>query len=226
VSAPTRTQVLVLAKAPRPGRVKTRLCPPCTPEQAARVAAAALRDTLDAVDRMAAASRRVLVVEGLGDETVVDAPVWPRPGWEACDQRGAALADRIANAFADTARPGLATLLIGMDTPQVTGELLSRCAAGLDRGDAVLGPARDGGWWLLALRDSAMATALRAVPTSRPDTGALTWAALEHRGVIAGRAPVLRDVDTAADARWVAARCPANSRFATAVARHIPGTTA
>jgi rSAM/selenodomain-associated transferase 1 len=218
--------VLVLAKAPRPGRVKTRLCPPCTPEQAAHVASAALRDTLDAVDRMARAARRVLVVEGLADETTVDGLLWPRPGWEVCDQRGSALGERIANAFADTAERGLASLLIGMDTPQVTGQLLSRCAAGLDRGDAVLGPARDGGWWLLALRDPAMATALRTVPTSQPDTGALTRAALVHRGAVTGRAPVLRDVDTAADARWVAARCPAGSRFATAVARHVPGATA
>ncbi|NEB80628.1 glycosyltransferase, partial [Streptomyces sp. SID14478] len=56
------TTVLVLAKAPVPGRVKTRLTPPFTPVEAARLAAAALRDTLDAV-LAAPARRRVLVLE-------------------------------------------------------------------------------------------------------------------------------------------------------------------
>ena len=70
-------QLLVLAKTPVPGRVKTRLCPPCTPEQAARVAAAALADTLAAVARTPAV-RRCLVVEG-------DHPA--PPGWHRGSQR-------------------------------------------------------------------------------------------------------------------------------------------
>ena len=60
MSAP---QILVLAKAPLPGRVKTRLCPPCTAEQAARIAAAALADTLATVTA-STAGHRVLVIDG------------------------------------------------------------------------------------------------------------------------------------------------------------------
>jgi uncharacterized protein len=205
------TQLLVIAKAPVPGRVKTRLCPPCTPEQAAAVAEAALADTLTA-GQAAPVHRRTLVLSGQ-----YDGP----PGWQTMAQRGASLGERLAYAFADTAVPGSATVLIGMDTPQVDAPLLAAVAAALGQADAVLAPAEDGGWWALALRDPAQAAVLRLVPTSRPDTGELTVAALRRAGLTVALAPVLRDVDTAQDARAVARVCP-GGRFAAAVELHVP----
>jgi len=209
----------VLAKAPTPGLAKTRLCPPCTHRQAAHVAEAALLDTLDAVDAAPLAARRVLIVAG-------ESPLWSRPGWEVVGQRGDRLGERIANAFVDSDTD--VSLLIGMDTPQVTGGLLARCAGLLGdagaRADAVLGPAIDGGWWLLGLRDPSHASMLAGIPTSRPDTGARTRAALVGEGLRVARAPRLRDVDTAADARAVAARC--GGRFADAVGQHVPAPVA
>lgn len=218
-------QVLVLAKAPQPGQVKTRLCPPCTPEQAAAVARAALHDTLDAVDGIPAGlvARRSLVLAS--DVSPVDCGWWPRDGWDLYRQRGATLGERISSAFIDTAIAGRSSVLIGMDTPQVTGALLAQCLHQLTRADAVLGPAVDGGWWLLGLRDPSRATVLRPVPTSRPDTGARTRLALSRAGLSVATAPVLCDVDTAADAWQVAALCRAESRFATSVARHVPAST-
>jgi rSAM/selenodomain-associated transferase 1 len=199
--------LVVLAKAPRPGRVKTRLCPPCTPETAARVAAAALADTVAAVTA-APAVRRTLVVDGTY-------PV--PPGWSVRPQRGNGLGERLAHAFADTALPGVPTLLVGMDTPQVTAALLADAAAALANADAVLGPAADGGWWALGLREPAHAAVLPAVPTSTAETGARTRAALLRRGLRVAPLPELRDVDTAADAWAVAALCATGSRFAAAV---------
>ncbi|MFF3854387.1 TIGR04282 family arsenosugar biosynthesis glycosyltransferase [Micromonospora sp. NPDC002575] len=218
-------QVLVLAKTPEPGRVKTRLCPPCTPEQAARIAAAALADTLDTV-AAATAGARILVVDG-------DHPA--PAGWARLAQRGGPLGDRLANAFADT-RPvadrrgaAAATLLIGMDTPQLTAAHLD-AAVGLlgtaDGPDAVLGPADDGGWWALGLREPGHAEALRAIPTSTAHTGQLTLAALRRRGLRVHLLPRLRDVDTVADARAVAALCPPGSRFAVAVDADVPSAAA
>jgi uncharacterized protein len=205
------TQLLVLAKAPRPGRVKTRLCPPCTPGQAAAVAAAALADTL-AAGEAAPSVRRTLVLSGM-----YRVPA----GWHAVRQRGAGLGQRLANAFLDTARPDVASLLIGMDTPQVDADLLAAVAGALDRADAVLAPAVDGGWWALALRDPTHAAVLRGVPTSRPDTGARTAAALAGLGLRVAEGPVLRDVDTAADA-WAVAREAPSGRFGRAVRAHVP----
>ena len=196
-----RRQLLVIAKAPVPGRVKTRLCPPCTPEQAAAVAAAALADTLDTLSATPAV-RRTLVLQG----------DYPAPkGWHVVPQRGDGLGERLANAFADTARPGVATLLVGMDTPQLS---LVDCPPG-----NALGPAEDGGWWALQLEDPADAQVLRIVPMSTPDTGALTLAALSNLSM--NSLPALRDVDTAEDAHAVAALCR-GSRFARAVDHCVP----
>jgi len=202
--------LLVIAKTPVPGRVKTRLCPPCTPEQAALIATAALEDTLDAVSATPAA-RRTLVVEGS-----YRAPA----GWNRVAQRGDGLGERLAHAFAVAGGP---CLLVGMDTPQLTPALLTRVLAGLGRSQAVLAPACDGGWWALALRDPTHARVLAEVPMSTSDTFVLTAAALRGLGLTVHIGPELRDVDHAADARAVASVCP-GSRFAGAVARHLPST--
>jgi len=204
------TQVLVLAKAPVPGRVKTRLCPPCTPAQAAAVASAAIADTLAAVDA-AECRLRTLVADGN-----LPSP----PGWTVVPQCGGDLGARLAHAFAATARAGIGSLLIGMDTPQVTPKLLDGAGHALDSCDAALGLADDGGWWALALRNPADAEALRGIATSRADTGARTLAALRRRGLTVAALPTLRDVDTAADALAVAGAHP-SGRFAVAVREHV-----
>lgn len=214
------TCLLVLAKAPAPGRAKTRLCPAATPEQAADIAAAALLDTLDAV---LATPATIPVVALAG--SLLDA----RRAWELAEllrrctvipQRGADFPARLAAAHADTGArfPGRRIVQIGMDTPQVTSRLLTEAATRLDATDAVLGQAADGGWWALGLRDPAHADVLALIPTSRADTGTRTLEVLRGKGLTVGELPVLSDVDTMADAARVAADIPA-SRFAAAVAR-------
>ena len=199
-----RGRLLVLAKAPVPGRVKTRLCPPCSAAEAAAVAAAALADTLDAA---AGAAPAVLAVDGR-------MPV--PPGVRVLAQRGDGLGERIAAAFADTGAGPV--LQIGMDTPQAGPELLAACLSRLDSAvDAVLGPAEDGGWWALGLRHPRHARLLAGVPMSTPDTGRLTLAALRGAGLRVSLLPTLRDVDGWPDAVAVARLAPAG-RFAAAVA--------
>jgi glycosyltransferase A (GT-A) superfamily protein (DUF2064 family) len=100
-----------------------------------------------------------------------------------------------------------------MDTPQVTPALLETVADGLSNSDAVLGPAEDGGWWALALRDPHHGKALATVPMSRPDTGELTEQALTQQGLSVARTLLLRDVDTIVDLHAVAALCPTGSHF-------------
>ncbi|MEU4271796.1 DUF2064 domain-containing protein [Streptomyces sp. NPDC026092] len=192
--------LLVIAKEPVPGRVKTRLTPPFTPHQAALLAEAALADTLATV-RDTPADRRVLALDGAPGD-------WLPYGFEVVAQSPGGLDERLAAAFARCTGP---TLLIGMDTPQVSPELLG---AGLDFGasDAWFGPAEDGGFWALGLAvpDPAL---LRGVPMSVPETGAVQRARLTAAGLRVRDLPRLRDVDTAADARTVAAQAP-RSRFA------------
>jgi len=228
--------VIVIAKEPVPGRVKTRLTPPFTPEQAAALAEAALTDTLDAV-AAAPVARRVLALAGAPGP-------WLPPGFEVIAQRGGGLDERLACAFDDTAfddtafddtaaddaggddaRAGGATLpmlLIGMDTPQVTPELLAAAARPLvsRTADAVFGPAADGGYWLLGLR-APDPSLLLGVPMSRPDTGRAQLARLAAGGLRVAMLPELTDVDDVDDAERVAADVP-GSRFARAVAALRP----
>lgn len=212
--------VLVVAKAPVAGLAKTRLADTVGFEMAAVIAAAALLDTLDAVLETPAAARVVALTGDLDevrDSAVLRAKL---AHFTVVDQRGETFAERLANAHTDAAvaagdRP---IVQIGMDTPQVTAGLLTRCARTLLGADAVLGPARDGGWWLLGVRTAAMADCLRDVPMSRGDTGALTRKELHDRGIDAVMVDELADVDTAADVDHVRRSCPPGGRFAFATA--------
>ncbi|MFI8232828.1 DUF2064 domain-containing protein [Streptomyces sp. NPDC085900] len=196
--------LLVIAKEPRPGRVKTRLTPPFTPQEAAGLAEAALADTLDVVARTPA-RRRVLVLEGAPGP-------WLPAGFEVVRQCSGGLDERLAAAFAHCDGPAL---LIGMDTPQVTPALLTVDFTGCD---AYFGPAADGGFWALGLAapDPGL---LRGVPMSTPLTGAAQRARLT--GLRVRELPRLRDVDTAGDAELVAKAAP-RGRFAAELARMAP----
>jgi hypothetical protein len=197
--------VLVIAKAPVAGRVKTRLCPPCTHVEAAELASAALQDTLEAAGA-AGAGRRVLVLDGAPGP-------WLPTGWEIVPQRGDGLAERLAAAFADADAPAF---LVGMDTPQLSPELVRAGLGALATHDAVFGPAADGGYWGIGLR-RADPEVFAGIPMSEPHTGAAQRLRLDALGLRTAMLPTLLDVDTIAAARAVAAAVP-GSRFATRLA--------
>lgn len=199
--------LVVIAKTPVPGRVKTRLTPPFTPEQAAALAEAALEDTLHAV-RESDVRHRLLVLDGA-----------PRAPWQrdftVVPQVPGTLDRRLAAAFLAAAEraPG-PVLLVGMDTPQINPDLLRSCLPG-DAEDATLGPADDGGFWCLAIREPHrrdLDALLVGVPMSTDHTGADQLRRLRRAGLRVRLAPTLRDVDTVADADHVAALIP-HSRF-------------
>ena len=205
--------VLVVAKAPEPGRAKTRLAATVGDRVAADIAAAALLDTLDAVAATPVATR-VVAMTGDLDAAAGAAEIRRRlEPFTVIGQRGDGFADRLANAHADAAY-GYPVLQIGMDTPQVTAELLTDCARRLLDAPAVLGLADDGGWWVLGVRTPAMAECLRTVPMSRADTGELTLKAFRDNGIDVATVRPLADVDVADDVAAVRHACAAGSRFA------------
>ncbi len=201
------TRLVVLAKSPEPGRVKTRLTPPLSPVEAATIARAALEDTLRTVARIAGRTPPLLVLDG-------EPGPWLPLGFEVVAQGPGGLDERIAGAF-ERARGS--ALLIGMDTPQVRPRILRRAVRKLERPgvDAVLGPARDGGWWALGLR-APDARAVLGVPMSTGSTGIAQLERLRELGLRTLRLPMLRDVDTFADAVAVSRTAP-RSRFARAM---------
>jgi uncharacterized protein len=203
----SRTTLVVLAKEPVPGRAKTRLCPPFTHTEAALLAEAALTDTLAAVAATRAA-RRVLALAGSPGP-------WLPPGFEVVSQVEGGLDRRIAAALRVAAGP---VLLVGMDTPQLCPALLAHTFDS----DALFGPAADGGYWALGLRDPARAAeVVHGVPMSTSDTGAAQLDRLRGAGLTVRVLPTLRDVDTAADAYAVAARAP-GSAFARTLRTLVP----
>ena len=205
--------VLVVAKAPEPGRAKTRLAAAVGDRVAAEIAAAALLDTLDAVAATPVAER-VVAFTGDLDASAGAAEIRQRlQSFTVIPQRGDDFADRLANAHADSAN-GYPVLQIGMDTPQVTAELLAECAGQLLEARAVLGLAHDGGWWVLGVETPTMAECLRTVPMSQADTGKLTLKALCDNGIDAIPVVRLADFDVVDDVAGVRDACGPASRFA------------
>jgi uncharacterized protein len=207
--------LLVVAKAPVAGAAKTRLAATLGDRLAAEIASAALLDTLDAVADTPVATRVVALTGDL--DAAVDADEIRRHlvPFAVIGQRGNNFGDRLANAHADAATVGSHPVLqIGMDTPQVTAELLAVCGRRLVEAPAVLGLARDGGWWALGVDTPALAECLRNVPMSQPDTGALTLKALRDNGIEVEILDKLADFDVVDDVAAVREACQPGSRFA------------
>lgn len=208
--------MLVVAKAPVAGEAKTRLATTVGDEAAARIAAAALLDTLEIVSDLG----WPVVIAMVGD---LDRAAMRDELASACGrhriiaQRGDSFASRLIAAHHD-ADDGHGVVQIGMDTPQVTAGSLQAAASALEFNDAALGPAEDGGWWVLAVRSPGWSSCLATVAMSRPDTGVRTAEALIRDGARVASVPVMADVDRWEDAHAVASLIP-RSRFAAEVAR-------
>lgn len=199
------TTLIVIAKEPLPGKAKTRLHPPFSLEQAAALAAASIDDTLAALAGLPA-SRRILLFDG-------DRPPASAGGYEIVPQSDGDLDERLAAGFDAISGPAV---LVGMDTPQLRAADLAPAFDENADVDAWFGPADDGGFWALGLREPR-GDLIRGVPMSRDDTGALQLARLHDAGLRVGMLRELTDVDTVDDARRVADVAPATAfarRFA------------
>ena len=195
-------RLLVMAKAPVPGRVKTRLCPPCTHSEAAMLAQASLDDTL-ATARSTFPGLVVVMLDGQPGP-------WLTSEMRVVPQCHGDLADRLAGAFDAAGAPALA---IAGDTPQVTPALLTLAVTRLMSPgvDAVLGPTDDGGYWVIGLR-RADPEVFIGVPMSTAYTALAQRDRLRQLGLTWVELPSLRDVDAFEDAVAVAAAVP-GSRF-------------
>jgi rSAM/selenodomain-associated transferase 1 len=204
-------QIVVIAKEPREGFVKTRLVPPCTSAEAAEIARASLVQTLEVVASVPA-SRRVVALDG-------EPGPWLPAGFEVMPQRPGSLGDRLQGVFDDCfALADQPVMIIGMDTPQVTPTHLTQAAARLaDGSTAVLGPASDGGYWLIGLA-YPRPNLFSGVEMSTERTMQQQVDTLERLDYRIAAISVLRDIDRAEDARAVADALP-SSGFASVVHR-------
>ncbi|AJT40561.1 TIGR04282 family arsenosugar biosynthesis glycosyltransferase [Psychromicrobium lacuslunae] len=197
--------IAVMAKECLPGRVKTRLSPPLTAAQAARLAQLSLSQTLALVRRFAP-RQQLLVFDGTPEPA--DAA-----GFRLLQQVPGSLDVRLAAICAAVPGP---LLILGMDTPQLQlsefNQLLEDWADPRPQFDGWLGLAADGGFWALALANP-QPEHLLGVPMSTERTGTDQYQRLLDAGLSVGMLPRLRDVDYFDDARQAARQC-AGSAFA------------
>jgi uncharacterized protein len=199
----TDLTLVVIAKECLPGKAKTRLAPALGMDGAARVAQAALDDTLATVSHLPVA-HRALLYDGVVLPQHID-------GWSVIPQTTGGLDERLAALFDAMTGP---TLLVGMDTPQLAPVHVAPVLRDPSR-DAWFGPASDGGFWGLYLREPDGAL-VRGVPMSQDDTGTVQLQRLRAAGLDVGLLDELLDVDTIDDAHEVARAVPA-SRFSRAL---------
>jgi rSAM/selenodomain-associated transferase 1 len=193
---------LVIAKAPHPGRVKTRLVPRLDPAQAARLHEALLLDTLDGCRREARAG----VLHPAGEAEAIAACVGASVPLVA--QRGSGLAAALEGALA-AATDEEPVAVVSSDVPGVPVGALRRTFGALRAGaDVVLGPAADGGYWLIATRAPQRAPFVD-VPWSTPAVLGVTIARCEAAGLRVALVDAWRDLDTAVDLDFAAAEVEA-----------------
>ena len=211
----TAPVVLIMAKVPIPGLVKTRLAATEGPVRAARLATAALLDTLEACATVFDPDRCHIALSGQLEALNGSELAERLRSWQVHTQQGAGLGARIANAHRELHLMSTGPVVqIGMDTPHVSAAILRSVGRIAATGDPVLGLADDGGWWVLATSVASQVDGLERVPMSTPETGRRTWELLRRGGTVAV-APAMRDVDDAGDAEHVASLAP-STRFARA----------
>jgi len=186
------TRIVIFAKQPVPGWVKTRLIPALGADGAARLAAEMLARTVAEADATG------LDVELCGEP---DPAAWFEGPVALTAQGEGDLGERLARA-AERVLADEPVLLIGADCPELDRSRLAAAADWLDRFDAVLHPAEDGGYVLLGLRRFD-ASLFEGISWSGPEVAEQTAARIEALGWSLGIGETLRDVDEPVDLAWL-----------------------
>lgn len=186
----TGTLICMMAKVPEPGVVKTRLCPPLDAKQAAALANAFLADTWNEVGRVANVDR-ILVFAG--DPAGLPVTVQARQLWRQVEgDLGARMEHVLARGLAHHAR----VIIIGSDAPGLPARLIERAARCLMHSDTVIGPALDGGFYLIGA-SRVHPGLLSSLPWSQQNTRSATYKRLRACGYSVARLPPWFDVDDA-----------------------------
>jgi rSAM/selenodomain-associated transferase 1 len=190
------TRLLVFAKAPQAGAVKTRLIPALGAQGAADLAWHLLQHTLAQALAAKLGPIELCMSPGPSD------PAWahvPLPDTLVCSTQGSGdLGERMARALQRSTAHGQAVLLLGTDCPALTAPLLQQLAQALTRHDSVLVPVADGGYSLIGLKTPCPAL-FKAMPWSTAEVAQQTRQRLAAAGLSLWESPVLHDLDEPAD---------------------------
>lgn len=188
---------MVFAKAPVEGEVKTRLCPPLTPDEAASLHGSLVMDMLE----------RCQAVKGC-DRILAGSPDRTHPFFKAMEGRfkvklweqiGEDLGARMARTFHDGLSSTYHSLLIvGTDIPGITPQIVTQALTTLKDHDMVLGPTVDGGYYLIGLRKD-VPELFQDIPWSTDQVCPRTEQKAKSLGLSMKILPTLRDIDTIED---------------------------
>lgn len=208
--------IVVAAKAPRAGAVKTRLCPPLSPEAAARLARAFLADTLETASALPKVADLWLALDG--DDPALVRELLP-DGARQIRQRGGDLGERLVHLFAEVFAEGYEQVcVVGSDAPHLPAAFLVEAFGRLVGNDVALGPAEDGGYYLAALRAPAPELFAGDIGWGGPDVLADTLARAARAGRTAALLPPWYDIDTPHDLRRLQQDIRRGAAFAPATA--------
>ena len=195
---PTRgaSVVVVMAKRPVPGKTKTRLCPPLTPLEAAELYEALLRDTIGLVSSL----RGIELAIAITPRTAVgQMGSFAPPGGRMFAVEGADIGECLVGAMGLLFSEGFTRVVaVNSDGPTLPAEYLERAVAMLAHSDVVLGPAEDGGYYLIGMRQTQPGL-FTDIAWSSSRVAAQTLERAAALGLTVAQLPSWYDVDTPAE---------------------------
>jgi|ERR1700675_3015594 uncharacterized protein len=213
--------LLVFAKTPKPGKVKTRLLAAVSAEVAAALHEACITDTLRLAKRLRGCDVFVFAAGGTGYFRGLMEEQGRRPRFRILPQRGAELGARMERAFRKCFAMGYReVVVIGTDTPWMGAERVRRAFAALKENDMVIGPAEDGGYYLLGMREFVQGI-FREIPWSTERVLELTLKVVAKAKL---RGKLLRrdfDLDRPEDLRRAARKLKRSPQVATGLTEAI-----
>lgn len=189
--------IVIFIKAPEPGKVKTRLCPPLSPEQAAQLYISLAQDTWNSANRVSGVE--VLAAYEPGD--TANNLHWLAAGNPVSHfrQKGRDLGERLIHAFETAFHKGARkVIVIGSDAPLLSREIMEQAFFDLDRNELILGPAKDGGYYLMGLKKPEL-DLFRDIPWSTDKVFEETMRRAEKLKLKTGLLPKLSDIDVFSD---------------------------
>jgi len=188
--------VVIMAKLPVPGTTKTRLCPPLTPDQAAELSEALLKDTV----RLVSSVRGIEMAVAVSPTSAVDQMRQLLPGCARIFAvEGASIGDCLSSAMDRLFSEGFYRVAaLNADSPTLPAAYLEQAAKLLESHDVVLGPAEDGGYYLIGLR-RPQPRLFEGIAWSTDQVASQTLARAAALGLTVARLPGWYDVDTPAE---------------------------
>ncbi len=200
--------IIVFARLPEPGKVKTRLARATGDLLAAGVYRACAEHAFSQTLQLPATVRKFVFFADPADEQEIKR--WVPAGFSCLPQSGADVGQRMANAAQSVLSTGAsACVIVGTDAPDLSPAILQDAIAALDRVDVVLGPALDGGYYLIGM-NRPRPELFTGISWGTSSVFASTLDAVKQANLTVGLLPALLDIDTGEDLdRWRSTSCAA-----------------